>query len=119
MYIYLDAVYRVAVQSKVVGRAKAMCRAALKIQHTSRRLRLESFAVAIFCSSPEGAVDDKTGSKWSRAMRGAERPRRRVQPAMTHKARSDVFNKAAFCTQLARHAEAVCRYYLPNGRSSR
>jgi hypothetical protein len=74
VYPYLTAVYEIVARWKKQHRAKARSQQALAATKEPGAIRTrEPFAVVIFCTSDPCKVDSKTRSKWSRALRYAER----------------------------------------------
>ena len=71
IYQYLAAVFQLVTWWNVEGRAVKRARRALHLRgHRSIR-KPEPFAAVILCTSDPGKVDDRTRSKWSRALRFA------------------------------------------------
>ncbi len=74
VYPYLTAVFEIVARWKKQHRAKAKTQQALAATKEPGAIRTrEPFAVVIFCTSDPCKVDAKTRSKWSRALRYAER----------------------------------------------
>ena len=74
VYGYLNAVSEIVVRWKEQRRAKACSHQALIATKNSGTIKIdEPFDVVIFCTSDSRKVDAKTRSKWSRALRYAER----------------------------------------------
>ena len=74
VYPFLTAVFGTVGRWKMERRAKAKSRQALKATGHGATIRnLEPFGVIILCTSDPGIADAKTRSKWSRALRYAER----------------------------------------------
>jgi hypothetical protein len=74
VYGYLRAVFEIVGRWKKQGRAKAKSRQALMaLGHRDKIRSLRPFSVVIVCTSDPRIVDPKTRSKWSRALRYAER----------------------------------------------
>ncbi len=74
VYDYLGGVYATVQRWKKERRAKGKSHQALKGTGRCSPIRnLEPFAAVIFCTSDPHKVDAKTRSKWSRALRYAER----------------------------------------------
>jgi hypothetical protein len=74
VYPYLTAVFEIVVRWKTQHRAKARSQQALAATKKPGAIRIcEPFAVVIFCTSDFCKVDAKTRSKWSRALRYAEK----------------------------------------------
>lgn len=74
IYDYLRAVFKIMRRWRKEHRVKASSHQALKA--TGHRITIrnhEPFAAVIFCTSAAHTVDAKTRSKWSRALRYAER----------------------------------------------
>jgi hypothetical protein len=79
VYQYLDAVFQIVSRWKQQQRAKANSLQALNTTNQSGTIKVdEPFAVVIFCTSDACKLDAKTRSKWSQALRYAER----FKPAM-------------------------------------
>ena len=71
IYQYPAAVFQLVTWWNVEGRAVKRARRALHLRgHRSIR-KPEPFAAVILCTSDPGKVDDRTRSKWSRALRFA------------------------------------------------
>ena len=69
IYGYLSAIFELVEWWNVEGRAVKRARRALHLRgHRSIR-KPEPFAAVILCTSDPGKVDDRTRSKWSRALR--------------------------------------------------
>ncbi len=80
IYGYLARVFEIVRRWKEEHRVKASSHQALRATGRANRIRkLEPFAVVILCTSDPGAVDAKTRSKWSRALRYCERFKRDTQ----------------------------------------
>jgi hypothetical protein len=74
VYDYLGAVFKIARRWKKEQRTKASMHQALRaIGQTSATRNHEAFTTVILCTSDPCKVDTKTRSKWSRALRFAER----------------------------------------------
>ena len=74
VYGYLSAVFQIVAGWKRLHCAKARSHQALSAAKKSTVIKSEEpFAVVIFCTSDSRKVDAKTRSKWSRALRYAER----------------------------------------------
>jgi hypothetical protein len=74
IYPYLSAVFGIVGRWKKQHCAKARSHQLIASANEHRAIRTrEPFAVAIFCTSDPGKVDAKTRSKWSRALRYAEK----------------------------------------------
>ena len=74
VYPYLTAVFEIVACWKKQHRAKARSQQALAATKERGAIRTrEPFSVVIFCTSDPCKVDAKTRSKWSRALRYAER----------------------------------------------
>jgi hypothetical protein len=74
VYPYLSAVFQIVTRWKEQRRAKASSLQALIAANKSGAIKIdEPFAVFIFCTSDACKLDVKTRSKWSRALRYAER----------------------------------------------
>ena len=73
VYIYLGAVFRVVRKWKRSGEVGRNCRLALKQLPEPVSLSMEPYSVVIFCTSDPVKLDAKTRSKFSRALRYAER----------------------------------------------
>jgi hypothetical protein len=69
VYIYLSAIYRTVIVWRKLKRLDRNCILALRSQAISIGMKMEPFAVLIFCTSDPQKVDAKTRSKWSRALR--------------------------------------------------
>jgi hypothetical protein len=70
VYQYLTAVFEVVTWWEYAEKASEYCRQALALRsHHLTQTRLEPFAALILCSAK--AIDEKTISKWSRALRYA------------------------------------------------
>jgi hypothetical protein len=72
VYGYLTVVYNLVMKWKREQRAWKSAGFALKLQGDTTSMRVEPFAVVIWCTSAPDKVDAKTRSKWSRALRVAE-----------------------------------------------
>lgn len=74
IYDYLRAVFKIVRRWRREGRTKASSHQALRAASRANKIRkVEPFAVVIFCTSDRNNVDARTRSKWSRALRYAER----------------------------------------------
>jgi hypothetical protein len=74
VYKYLTAVFETVSRWKKQNRAKTKTNQALAAPNSTKAIRTnEPFAVVIWCTSDPHRVDAKTRSKWSRALRYAER----------------------------------------------
>ena len=73
VYPYLSAVFEIVVCWKKQHRAKVSSQQALIAAKTGEIKIDEPFAAVTFCTSDAGKLDTKTRSKWSRALRYAER----------------------------------------------
>lgn len=74
VYPYLSAVFEIVTRWKKQHRAKTSSQQALIAASKSSGIKIDGpFAVVIFCTSDAGKLDAKTRSKWSRALRYAER----------------------------------------------
>jgi hypothetical protein len=74
VYPYLSAVFEMVVRWKKQHRAKASAHQALIAANKTSEIKIdEPFTAVIFCTSDAGKLDVKTRSKWSRALRYAER----------------------------------------------
>ncbi len=74
VYDYLGTVYATVQRWKKEHRAKAKSHRAINATGRCSLIRShEPFATVIFCTSDPRKVDAKTSSKWSRALRYAER----------------------------------------------
>ena len=74
VYTYLSAVFEIVARWKKQHRAKARSHQALAATKEPGAIRTRApFAVVIFCTSDPCKADAKTRSKWSRALRYAER----------------------------------------------
>jgi hypothetical protein len=74
VYGYLAAVFQIIARWKEQHRAKASLHRVLSATKQCGAIRIdEPFAVVICCTSDSGKLDAKTRSKWSRALRYAER----------------------------------------------
>jgi hypothetical protein len=77
IYIYLPAVFRVVTRWQRLNCAVKNSRTALRLQAGAAQMKLEPFAMVIFCSSDPEVADAKSRSKWSRVLRYA----RNTKPA--------------------------------------
>jgi hypothetical protein len=77
VYTYLSAIYRTVILWRKLKRLDRNCILALRIQAISIDMKMEPFAVLIFCTSDPQKVDDKTRSKWSRALRVAAKEKQK------------------------------------------
>ncbi len=73
VYIYLSKVFQVVTRWQRLGCALKNARAALRLRAEAPQMKLEPFAIVIFCTSDPETVDAKTRSKWSRVLRYAAR----------------------------------------------
>jgi hypothetical protein len=74
VYQYLNVVFEIVVRWREQHLAKANSHLALKATKQRDTIRIdEPFAAVICCTSDPGNLDAKTRSKWSRALRYAER----------------------------------------------
>jgi hypothetical protein len=74
VYRYLSAVFEIVSRWKQQRRTKAKTRQVLARTKLPRTIRIEEpFSIVIFCTSDARKLDAKTRSKWSRALRYAER----------------------------------------------
>ena len=74
VYPYLSAVFEIVGHWKTQHHAKVKSQQALATTKEPGAIRIcEPFAVVIFCTSDPCKVEAKTRSKWSRALRYAER----------------------------------------------
>ncbi len=73
VYIYLSKVFQVVRRWQGLGCAVKNARAALRLRLNPPQMKLEPFAIVIFCTSDPEIVDAKTRSKWSRVLRYAVR----------------------------------------------
>ena len=77
VYGYLDAVYEIGQHWKEQHRVKASSHQALVATKQRRAIRIdEPFATVIFSTSEPEILDAKTRSKWSRALRYAQKTKR-------------------------------------------
>jgi hypothetical protein len=72
IYPYLTAVFDLVTWWEQEGRAVKRARRALHLRGHRLIRKPEPFAAMILCTSDPGKVDDRTRSKWSRALRFAE-----------------------------------------------
>ncbi len=74
VYDYLRAIFKIVRRWRKAHRAKASSHQALRLSGRARKIRnVEPFAIVILCTSDLRNVDARTRSKWSRALRFAER----------------------------------------------
>jgi hypothetical protein len=71
VYVYLSAIFRTVIVWRQQKRLERNCELAFRGQAISIDMKMEPFAVLIYCTSDPEKVDAKTRSKWSRALRVA------------------------------------------------
>ena len=77
VYHYLWEVFKIVRRWRKEHRAKASSHQALVATNQRRAIRIdEPFATVIFCTSEPEILDAKTRSKWSRALRYAQKTKR-------------------------------------------
>ena len=107
IYQYLAAVFQLVTWWNVEGRAVKRARRALHLRgHRSIR-KPEPFAAVILCTSDPGKVDDRTRSKWSRALRFAAAYKDLEEPLRDFIKRQGGLNACAarFARRLGRNPE--------------
>jgi hypothetical protein len=77
VYYYLEAVFELVRRWQRLKCSLKNSRAALRLQPNAPKLRVEPFAIVIFCTCDPEIADAKTRSKWSRVLRFA----RKMKPA--------------------------------------
>jgi hypothetical protein len=75
IYIYLSAVFVAVTRWQRLNCALKNSRVALRRQARAPQMKLEPFAMVIFCTADPNIADAKTGSRWSRVLRYAPRAR--------------------------------------------
>jgi hypothetical protein len=78
IYLYLAAVFDLVTSWN--GDADRCARLGLDLQGHPTPRRVEPFAVVIRCTSDPAKVDARTRSKWSRALRFADRSKKPSEP---------------------------------------
>ena len=74
IYSYLELVFELAMAWKREGKAIRCARQALRICERRPPAKIEPFSVIIYCTG--ATADSKSRSKWSRALRYAEKYKR-------------------------------------------
>jgi hypothetical protein len=77
VYFYLEAVFALVRRWQRHKCSLKNSRAALRLQPKAPKMKLEPFAIVIFCTCDPRIADPKTRSKWSRGLRFA----RKMKPA--------------------------------------
>src|SRR6476620_212371 len=110
IYRYLAAVFELALwwnqDSKAVNRA----RRALRLRGYSSAREPEPFAAVILCTADRDQVDDRTRSKWSRALRYAAEFKDLDEPLSDFIKRKGGINECAarFARRLWTRADRAC-----------
>ena len=73
VYIYLEALFALVTRWRGLGCAMKNSRAALRLKPHAPQMKPEPFARVIFCTCDPEVADFKTRSKWSRALRFAQK----------------------------------------------
>ena len=73
VYIYLEAVFALVRRWQSLNCAVDNSQAALRLQHDAPQMKPEPFGIVIFCTSDPDVAEAKTRSKWSRALRFAQK----------------------------------------------
>jgi hypothetical protein len=96
IYVYLKAVFDLVSKWREQGddAPRAIC-LALGWANCKPRVPSEPFAAVIFCTSDPEKVDDRTRSKWSRALRYAAGSKKETEPLMTFIKRVGGINECA------------------------
>jgi hypothetical protein len=73
VYIYLASVFGIVMRWRLLDCAMKKSREALRLRPNPPQMKVEPFAIVIFCTSDSNIADAKTRSKWSRVLRYAAR----------------------------------------------
>jgi hypothetical protein len=111
IYGYLTAVFNLVAWWAVENCAVERARKALRLQNIWPSDHDEPFAAIIFCTSDPRKVDERTRSKWSRAMRYAVEYKGNAKPLAAFIQRKGGINKCAdrFTRCLGRHGQNFLR----------
>lgn len=94
VYDYLSVVYGIVQRWQKLARTKAHSRLFMATKHQGSIRTQEPYSVVLFCTS-DRALDAKTRSKWSRALRFADRSKLNPQDLTEFLKRKGGINEAA------------------------
>ena len=111
IYGYLTAVFELVMWWDHEGKAVNRARRALHLLGYSWVREPEPFAALILCTADRDQVDDRTRSKWSRALRYAAKHKDLDEPLRDFVKREGGINKCAarFARRLRTCADRACR----------
>ena len=107
IYQYLTAVFELVVWWAKEGKAVKHAHRALHLRGHHSVREPEPFAAVIYCTADRGKVDDRTRSKWSRALRYATEFKDLAEPLGDFIKRKGGINKCAsrFARRLGRGSQ--------------